>query len=176
MWWSLRVNQRRQQSIAETFSLRPLLIGSTVFQLSSKHIDLVTLQKALGGYHPGYLDLISATSCPQSMSYRLETPRPRRIPSPLNFDGSFKAPSILSTAQDNDLLYDLPAATSISPPISPRSPRRVTSPTSPSYSGRSRGARNGRPTPPPNARNRSQTPQGVAQSELEQFAECCRAW
>ncbi len=115
-------------------------------------------------------------------SYRLETPRPRRVPSPLVFENSSKTPSILSSNNSNhhhhqdNLLYDLPARSISPPPISPRSPGRITSPTSPSYPGRARGTRNGRPTPPPNARNRSQTPQGVAPSELEQFAEYCRAW
>ena len=107
-------------------------------------------------------------------SYRLETPRPRRAPSPLIFDNSSKFPSMLTTTQEPDLLYDLPS--SISPPIGSRSPGRIASPTSPTFAGRARGRRNGRPTPPPSSRNRSQTPQGVPQSELEHFAEYCRAW
>lgn len=74
------------------------------------------------------------------------------------------------------LLYDLPSTASMSPPTSPRSVGRMISPTSPSFPGRSTGPRNGRPTPPPGSRNRSQTPSGVPSSELEQFAEYCRAW
>ncbi|PPQ68421.1 hypothetical protein CVT24_004842 [Panaeolus cyanescens] len=110
-------------------------------------------------------------------SYRLQTPRPRQPPSPLNFDNSFKSSSLVHVHQDSQtLLYDLPSATTISPPTSPRSPNRVVSPSSPSFPGRSRGIRSGRPTPPPSSRNRSTTPSGVASSELEQFAEHCRAW
>ncbi|KZP18722.1 hypothetical protein FIBSPDRAFT_745069 [Athelia psychrophila] len=33
-----------------------------------------------------------------------------------------------------------------------------------------------RPTPPPSARNRSATPQGVAHSDLEKFSDQCRLW
>lgn len=106
-------------------------------------------------------------------SYRLETPRPRRAPSPLVFDIASKSLSVL---QEPDLLYDLPPNSISPPPLSPRTPGRIASPTSPTFPGRSRGTRNGRPTPPPSSRNRSQTPQGIAQSELEQFAEHCRAW
>ncbi|KAH9485115.1 hypothetical protein JR316_0002022 [Psilocybe cubensis] len=112
-------------------------------------------------------------------SYRLQAPRPRRPPSPLNFDNSFKPTSVVSTFHDSQtLLYDLPSTVSMSPPpTSPRSGGRVISPTSPSFPGRSsRGPRNGRPTPPPSSRNRSATPLGVAPSELESFAEYCRAW
>jgi len=110
-------------------------------------------------------------------SYRLEAPRPRRAPSPLVLNNSSKSPSMLTATQEPDLLYDLPPTASMSPPlIGSRSPGRIASPTSPTFSGRARGRRNGRPTPPPSSRNRSQTPQGVAQSELEQFAEYCRAW
>lgn len=36
--------------------------------------------------------------------------------------------------------------------------------------------RNGRPTPPPSARNRSATPSRVGTNDLEQFAEHCRSW
>lgn len=115
----------------------------------------------------------------EGSSYRLQTPRPRQPPSPLNFDinNSFKPSSVLSIRDDSQtLLYDLPA--SMSPPTSPKSPRRVVSPgpSSPSYSGRPRGTRNGRPTPPPSSRNRSATPLGLPPNELEQFAEHCRAW
>jgi hypothetical protein len=109
-------------------------------------------------------------------SYRLQTPRPRHPPSPLNFDNSFKPSSVVSTHDPQTLLYDLPSTTSISTPNSPKSAGRMMSPGSPSFSGRSRGVRNGRPTPPPSGRNRSTTPHGVAPSELEQFAEYCRSW
>ncbi|KAF8160786.1 hypothetical protein B0H34DRAFT_672899 [Crassisporium funariophilum] len=110
-------------------------------------------------------------------SYRLQASRPRQPPSPLNFDNSFKPTSVISSQNDaQTLLYDLPSTTSMSPPTSPRSGGRIISPTSPSFSGRSRGMRNGRPTPPPSSRNRSTTPLGAAPSELEQFAEYCRSW
>ncbi|KAF9568016.1 hypothetical protein CPC08DRAFT_485931 [Agrocybe pediades] len=113
-------------------------------------------------------------------SYRLQTPRPRIPPTPLNFDAhsSYKSSSAVGSSHHDSqtLLYDLPSAT-ISPPQSPRSPvGRIGTPTSPTYAGRSRGPRNGRPTPPPSARNRSATPSGVPPNELEQFAENCRAW
>ena len=110
-------------------------------------------------------------------SYRLQTPRPRQAPSPLTFDNSYKAPSVISSHHDSQtLLYDLPSTTSMSPPTSPRSAGRILSPTSPSFPSRSRGTRNGRPTPPPSGRNRSATPSGAAASDLESFAEHCRAW
>ncbi|KAF8904453.1 hypothetical protein CPB84DRAFT_1773085 [Gymnopilus junonius] len=110
-------------------------------------------------------------------SYRLQTPRPRQPPSPLNFDNSFKPSSVLSSHQDSEtLLYDLPSTISMSPPTSPKPVGRINSPTSPSFTSRSRGHRSGRPTPPPSGRNRSATPSAVAASELEQFAEYCRAW
>ena len=110
-----------------------------------------------------------------SSSYRLQTPRPRKSPQPLNFDNSFQ-PSSINTHGPQTLLYDLPSTASISPPTSPRSARRMVSPGSPSLSGRSFGVKNGRPTPPPSGRNRSATPLGVTPSELEQFAEYCRSW
>ncbi|KAL4080265.1 hypothetical protein V8B97DRAFT_2055275 [Scleroderma yunnanense] len=108
-------------------------------------------------------------------AYRLETPRARPPPPPLRSP----KPISVSTATQT-LLYDLPSATSVmSPPNSPVAKSGFTSPTSPTFtSGRSRGRRNGRPgpTPPPSARNRSATPLGVSRSDLEKFAECCRAW
>ncbi|KIM69046.1 hypothetical protein SCLCIDRAFT_812765 [Scleroderma citrinum Foug A] len=107
-------------------------------------------------------------------AYRLETPRTRPPPPPLR---SPRSTSVSITTQT--LLYDLPSATSaMSPPTSPRK-SGFTSPTSPTFaSGRSRGRRTGRPgpTPPPSARNRSATPLGVSQNDLEKFAEHCRAW
>ncbi|KAJ7091193.1 hypothetical protein C8R44DRAFT_414820 [Mycena epipterygia] len=117
-------------------------------------------------------------------SYRLETPRAR--PPPLLVDkSSYNSSSSILGGQPNSepLLYDLPAAHSMSPPASPRSratsprsPRsKLASPTSPTF-GRSRTPINGRPTPSPSGRNRSATPLGVAPSELDQFAEYCRAW
>lgn len=113
-----------------------------------------------------------------SGSYPLQTPRPRHPPSSLHFEpSSFISSSVINTQMASPtLLYDLPSTSSMSPPTSPRSKGRVTSPSSPTFSGRSRAGRNGRPTPPPNARNRSTTPSGVAPSELEKFAEYCRAW
>ncbi|KAF7361662.1 hypothetical protein MVEN_00509600 [Mycena venus] len=119
-----------------------------------------------------------------SGSYRLETPRAARPP-PLQVDRSsyISSSSVLGSTQHNSepLLYNLPTARSMSPPTSPgpgspKSPRsRLTSPTSPTF-GRSRTPVNGRPVPSPSGRNRSATPSGVAASELDQFAEYCRAW
>lgn len=123
----------------------------------------------------GFLPRISSKM--SGSSYRLQASRPRRAPSPLNFDNSLKPSSVVSNHLDSQiLLYDLPSTTSMSPPISPRSIGRMISPTSPSFPGRSLGSKGGRPTPPPSSRNRSQTPSGVASSELELFAEYCRAW
>ncbi|KAJ6500119.1 hypothetical protein C8R47DRAFT_1175450 [Mycena vitilis] len=116
-------------------------------------------------------------------SYRLETPRAR--PPPLHVDRSsyHSSTGILASSQHNSepLLYNLPQAQSMSPPTSPRatsprSPRsRLASPTSPTFS-RSRTPVSSRPAPSPSARNRSATPLGVAASDLDQFAEYCRAW
>jgi len=127
----------------------------------------------------------ASTFCNQSLhihtmsgSYPLQTPRPRQTPSPLHFErSSFISSSVLNSRSDSPtLLYDLPSTSSMTPPTSPRSKGRVISPTSPTFPGRSRAGRSGRPTPPPNARNRSTTPSGVAPSELEKFADYCRAW
>ncbi|KDR75189.1 hypothetical protein GALMADRAFT_122854 [Galerina marginata CBS 339.88] len=110
-------------------------------------------------------------------SYRLQASRPRQPPSPLNFDNSFQSSSVVSSNHDSQtLLYDLPSTVSMSPPTSPKSVGRMISPSSPSFPGRSKVPRSGRPTPPPSSRNRSATPSGVASSELELFAEYCRAW
>ncbi|KAI6135740.1 hypothetical protein EV401DRAFT_2203345 [Pisolithus croceorrhizus] len=108
--------------------------------------------------------------------YRLETPRARPPPPPLRSLKASSAPS--SSGNTQALLYDLPSSVT-SPPNSPKAKSDFTSPTSPTFSaGRSRGRRGGRPgpTPPPSARNRSSTPLGVSRSDLEQFAEYCRAW
>lgn len=113
-----------------------------------------------------------------SGSYRLQAPRPRHVPAPLHFEQSSFTPSSAVSSQQTPptLLYDLPSTSSMTPPTSPKSKGRLVSPTSPSFPGRSRPGRNGRPTPPPSARNRSTTPSGVAPNELEKFAEICRAW
>ncbi|KAI6032850.1 hypothetical protein F5J12DRAFT_796834 [Pisolithus orientalis] len=108
--------------------------------------------------------------------YRLETPRARPPPPPLRLLKASSVPS--SNGNSQTLLYDLPSSVT-SPPNSPKAKSDFTSPTSPTFSaGRSRGRRSGRPgpTPPPSARNRSSTPLGVSRSDLEQFAEYCRAW
>ncbi|KAK1233171.1 hypothetical protein PQX77_003706 [Marasmius sp. AFHP31] len=108
------------------------------------------------------------------MSYRLETSRSRQTPAPLQFEStSFNSTSSF-TPQSPTLLYDLPSATSLSPPNSPRSLIRSASP--PTSPGRSRASRNGRRSPTPGGRNRSQTPVGVAKSDLEKFSEYCRSW
>ncbi|TFK73905.1 hypothetical protein BDN72DRAFT_834231 [Pluteus cervinus] len=105
-------------------------------------------------------------------SYPLQAPRPRPPPPPLQFESStFDTPP-------QTLLYDLPSTTSMSPP--PTSPRsrasRIMSPNSPPFPGRTLTPKSGRPTPPPSARNRSATPSGVSSTDLEKFAELCRAW
>ncbi|KAF4598191.1 hypothetical protein EYR38_006587 [Pleurotus pulmonarius] len=115
-------------------------------------------------------------------SYRLEAARPRPHPPPLQFkDSSYQSTSSSLSSQQQDsqtLLYNLPSPPSMpSPP--PSSPRRnrLTSPSSPSFPGRSRTPiSGGRTTPISSARNRSTTPLGVSQSELERFAGHCRAW
>ncbi|KAG7098741.1 hypothetical protein E1B28_000651 [Marasmius oreades] len=94
-------------------------------------------------------------------SHRLNHPRPRHPPPPLRLEPSSVRTSSSFTPQSPTLLYDLPSATSLSPPNSPSPP-----PTSP---GRSR--RNGHRTPPLGGRNRSQT-----RSDLEKFSEYCRLW
>ncbi|KAJ7268734.1 hypothetical protein B0H12DRAFT_1009839 [Mycena haematopus] len=117
------------------------------------------------------------------MSYPLQASRVRPPPLQVDNRASFN-PSILGSSSHNNsepLLYNLPTARSVSPPTSPgagspKSPRsRLTSPTSPTF-GRSRTPVNGRRMPSPGGRNRSATPLGVAASELDQFAEYCRAW
>ncbi|KAI6045972.1 hypothetical protein EDC04DRAFT_2631286 [Pisolithus marmoratus] len=109
-------------------------------------------------------------------AYRLETPRARPPPPPLR---SLKASSVPSSSGNSQtLLYDLPSSVT-SPPNSPKAKSDFTSPTSPTFSaGRSRGRRSGHPgpAPSPSARNRSSTPLGVSRSDLEQFADYCRAW
>ena len=110
-----------------------------------------------------------------SSSYRLQMPRPRQPPLPLNFDNSFRPPSVVSAHDPQTLLYDLPvlpSTTSTSPPTSPRSARQIVSP---SFSGQSQRLRSGRQTPP-SRRNRSTTSLVVTPNKLEQFAEYCRSW
>ncbi|KAK7005726.1 hypothetical protein R3P38DRAFT_3039243 [Favolaschia claudopus] len=113
-------------------------------------------------------------------SYRLSA-RPPPLQT-LNRSPSYNSSILATPSQNNNaepLLYNLPTARSLSPPTSPASPRsprsRLTSPTSPTF-GRSRTPVNGRSGPSPASRNRSTTPSGVAASELDQFAEYCRAW
>ncbi|KAG6378319.1 hypothetical protein JVT61DRAFT_14040 [Boletus reticuloceps] len=106
-------------------------------------------------------------------AYRLETPRPRPPPPPLRHPSP--RTSVHINAQSNQtLLYDLPS----SPPTSPILPKHTpASPASPSFpGGRARGRRGGRTGPTPPARNRSSTPLGVSQSDLEKFTDCCRSW
>lgn len=133
-----------------------------------------------------------AVPCRMSGSYRLEAPRPRHPqnrPHPIAILHSSDSNSPSFTRdRDNDndrpsqtLLYDLP---SISPPTSPSSPRRgslIVSPTSPTTRSQSIAPSQRRTPPLPGSaghakRNRSVTPLGVSQSELEAFAEYCRAW
>ncbi|KIY74442.1 hypothetical protein CYLTODRAFT_416276 [Cylindrobasidium torrendii FP15055 ss-10] len=109
-------------------------------------------------------------------AYRLDAPRPRQRPDPLQIDHSmsYKSASALNQ-QSPPLLYEVPSPFSTSPPGSPRS--HLTSPTSPTHKRRSinRQARSGERTPPlGSGRNRSVTP--VGDGDLNLFAEQCRAW
>lgn len=113
-----------------------------------------------------------------SLSYRLETPRSRPPPLPIRTSNlPIRNSQILGQKDATEtLLYDLPSS-------NPTSPTRATSsslPTSPTspYSPRSRSARM-RMTPPPyggSKHSRSNTPSQPMRSELEEFAEHCRAW
>ncbi|KAG1771743.1 hypothetical protein EDD22DRAFT_768861 [Suillus occidentalis] len=114
-------------------------------------------------------------------SYQFNTPRPRPPPPPLRFPKSQQNSSLTNTHSNSQtLLYDLPHSNSVvSPPGSPAAKPGVIPPSSPSFGGRpSISRRNGHPgpVPPPTSRNRSITPLGVSRSELEKFAELCRAW
>lgn len=94
-----------------------------------------------------------------TMAYRLQTPKSR--PGQLHLEeSSYKSTSSFITRPESPpFLYDVPS--------SPKSTRSLISPTSPTFP----------PTTPPSAsRNRSATPAAVAQSDLEQFAQYCRAW
>ncbi|KIM74344.1 hypothetical protein PILCRDRAFT_707498 [Piloderma croceum F 1598] len=111
-------------------------------------------------------------------SYALQTSRQRGPPPPLRFQTSSRPASIIHGDKNSQtLLYDLPSATLIpSPAASPSTKSGLASPTSASHPGRSRTPRNARPTPPPSSRNRSTTPLGVANTDLEKFADHCRLW
>ncbi|KAJ3830134.1 hypothetical protein EV361DRAFT_642097 [Lentinula raphanica] len=107
-------------------------------------------------------------------SYLLEKPR-RQPPAPLHFEhASYHPKTGLNSQSSPTLLYDLPSATSLSPPTSPTSMTRLASP--PTSPGRSRPHHAGRPTPSPGGRKRSVTPLGVAASDLEKFSAQCRNW
>jgi len=112
------------------------------------------------------------------MSYRLETPRSRPPPPPLRHPTP-RSSIHINIKSNTTLLYDLPSSPSVSsPPTSPVLPKHGSaSPSSPSFpGGRARGRRGGRTGPIPPARNRSSTPLGVSQSDLEKFTDICRAW
>jgi len=108
------------------------------------------------------------------MSYRLEKPR-RQPPASLDFRNSLYQPrTVLSSQSPPTFLYDLPSATSLSPPTSPTSIVRLGSP--PISPGRSTSRRNARS--PSAGRTRSVTPNnnGAAASDLEKFSGYCRSW
>lgn len=106
-------------------------------------------------------------------AYRLETPRPRPPPPPLRHP-SPRTSVHINTQSNQTLLYDLPSSP---PPTSPTYSKPPASPASPSFpGGRARGRRGGRTGPTPPARNRSSTPLGVSQSDLEKFTDYCRSW
>lgn len=102
-------------------------------------------------------------------AYRLEQSRSRRPPPPLKVDPS--SSSFKSSPHSPTLLYDLPSATSLSPPNSPRSLLRSISPPSSPRTNHRTPSSSG-----PTGRNRSQTPGRVPKSDLEKFSECCRRW
>ncbi|KZT26669.1 hypothetical protein NEOLEDRAFT_1161968 [Neolentinus lepideus HHB14362 ss-1] len=113
-----------------------------------------------------------------SASYRLQAPRSRPTPPPLRFNTPSSKAIIAGIDNDEPLLYDLPSA--ISPPPTgatwTSNASNPTSPTSPNYTGRPRGGRGRRMTPPP-SHTRSTTPaRGLARSDIEEFAEHCRRW
>ncbi|THV02420.1 hypothetical protein K435DRAFT_653385 [Dendrothele bispora CBS 962.96] len=99
-----------------------------------------------------------------SSSRRKPPPRALRFDQP---QSPFR-PDDLSQSSPT-FLYDLPSASSISPPLSPTSPLVKSPPTSP---------RRSRPPhhTPPAGRKRSLTPSGISASDIERFSECCRAW
>ncbi|PCH43617.1 hypothetical protein WOLCODRAFT_138468 [Wolfiporia cocos MD-104 SS10] len=98
---------------------------------------------------------------------RLETPRPRPPPLPVRA----YTPKISRSREENDAQRN--------DANTPNSGGRAASPsaiaTSTVPSPRSR-TRTRDPTPPPSARKRSSTPSQLVRSELEDFAEHCRAW
>ncbi|EPQ57308.1 hypothetical protein GLOTRDRAFT_58576 [Gloeophyllum trabeum ATCC 11539] len=111
-------------------------------------------------------------------SYRLQTARARPTPPPLRFNNTSSKAIVAANDNSEPLLYDLPSAKS-PPPTSGTFASNVsnaTSPTSPTYTGRPRGGRGRRMTPPP-SHARSTTPsRGVARSDVEEFGEYCRRW
>ncbi|TFK54137.1 hypothetical protein OE88DRAFT_1654644 [Heliocybe sulcata] len=113
-----------------------------------------------------------------SASYRLQTARSRPAPPPLRFHETPSSKAIIAGNDNSEpLLYDLPSAKS-PPPTSATFTyvSNPTSPISPTYTGRPRGGRSGRMTPPP-PHARSATPsRGFARSDIEEFAEHCRRW
>lgn len=104
-----------------------------------------------------------------TVSYRLETPKPRPPPVPIRTTNISPPPSRASGNRDTarPLLYDLPAVT-------PTSPQFSTSPTSPTGRSQSRASRTRGMTPPPH--NRAPTPSRPLEKDLETFAAVCRAW
>jgi hypothetical protein len=102
-------------------------------------------------------------------SYRLDSPKapkPRLPPPPIRVQRSSFNPSspFGSSGGEPELLYDLPTPTAKSPPP-------LASPTSPT----TRAARK-RAVSPPTARRRSVTPAQALKTDLEVFADDCRAW
>ncbi|KAH9949602.1 hypothetical protein B0H21DRAFT_727597 [Amylocystis lapponica] len=112
-------------------------------------------------------------------SYRLEASRPRPPPLPIRTHNLSGRSASLSSSREatHALLYDVSSASPMSPTraISPSRTSGITSPTSPTYSARSRARGRGM-TPPPSSRARSVTPSQPARSDVEDFAEHCRAW
>ncbi|KAH9892530.1 hypothetical protein C8Q73DRAFT_698443 [Cubamyces lactineus] len=115
-----------------------------------------------------------------TLSYRLEAPRPRAPPVPIRTHDLSIRNSQLRGSKDatETLLYDLPPSTPTSP-TRVTSPSRMSTPTSPT-SPRIRDMRGRKNTPPvpsrPSKHSRSVTPSRPMRSELEEFADRCRAW
>lgn len=100
-------------------------------------------------------------------AYRLEAPRSRIPPPPIRVQSpSYRSSTVFrKSVGEPELLYDLPTSS-----ISVSSPP-PTSPTSPT----SHVARR-RAVSPPASRARSSTPSQPLKSDLERFADQCRAW
>ncbi|CCM01141.1 uncharacterized protein FIBRA_03189 [Fibroporia radiculosa] len=107
-------------------------------------------------------------------SYRLETPRPRPPPLPIRTSGLHSPLPLRQQESTHSIYNDI----SSNPPLSSgptKSSPAFRSPTSPSFSPRS-GIHGRGLTPPLSGHARSTTPLQPNHSDIEAFAENCRAW